>query len=514
MTDLNLPGRDDTVVLITPPTMVVETHLFLYGHQLYTIPFHTKRLADWLKLRCNEVVHIDCLGDPESGPHSSGTRTAGPRSSRPEEVACFAYGLDESALRRKLTEMDRPSQVWITTLFAYDRDLLKETIATVKDALPGTPIIVGGSYASLCPDDCRALGADVVYEGILHEAEDAGPTRIGPFGLVVAGRGCPNRCSYCAFSYIEGRRPVSYEPDTVLAHVEQLTGDGLSALALYSPAIFRGNLAQTSERIVEGLASFEFGVVGWAGFEPKAVNRRRAELLHRAGFVDITVPIQTLDRELARSWGRRETLDEFEQAIEMLVDAGYSRLEISSDLILGHPDQSLEETIRSMCYLWSLGVTPVAFPYTWIPRSADAERLNVDLTVTPAGSFQPYLFPFADPGHTARDYMELAKLSRILPQLVETALEYLDPDGPVPSLIRHYLDHFGFDVPQWHIDGSLPPLRFGYSTFMSHPWELALTLCDDGAPKIPDWLADACRQVRTCEPRYEGVAQYLKQASA
>jgi len=502
---LNLPNRDDSLVLITPPTTVVDTRLFLYGHRLYTIPLHTKRLADWLDRCCGAFLHIDCLGDPESRARPIGTRTAGPRSKSPQEVACFAYGLDEAVLRRKLTEIARPTQVWITTLFAYDRTFLAETIAVVRAALPGVPIVVGGSYASLCPDDCKAMGADHVHQGILHEAEDVGPTRIGPFGFVVAGRGCPNRCSYCAFSYIEGRRPVCYDPEKVLAQAGELAAGGISALALYSPSIFRGALARPSELIVEGLADFDFGVVGWAGFEPKAITPRRAELLHEAGFVDITVPIQTLDRETAKSWGRREALSDFERAVDTLLGAGFSRLEISSDVIMGHPDQTLEETLRSMCYIWSRGITPAVFPYTWIPRSADAKRLNVDLKVTPAESFQPYLFPFADTGHTARDYIEAAKLSRILPQLVDTALEYLDPNGPVPSIIKRYLDEFGFDVPQWRIEGSLPKMKFGYSTFLSHPWELAMALRDEDSDRLPLWLSKACCAVRAFEPNYDGL---------
>jgi hypothetical protein len=498
------PRRGDGIILVTPPTTVVATRLFLYGHRLYTVPFHVARLREWLRRRCGDVVHLDCHADPASRPLPVGSEVAGPASDRPAEVPVFAFGLDPDTLRERLHAAGPPSQVWITTLFAYDRDLLAATVAAIRSVFPQTPIVLGGAYASLCPDDCRAMGADEVHEGLLTEAEDGTPTRIRGDGFVVAGRGCPNRCSYCAFSRIEGAIATSASADSVAAQVAGLDREGLATLALYAPAIFRGSMAGVSEEIVSELAKFDRGVLGWAGFEPKVVNHRRAELLRRAGFLDVTVPLQTHDRELARSWGRRETLEDFETAIRTLREAGYSPMEIGSDVIIGHPDQPLDETIRTACYVWSLGITPVIFPYTWIPGSSDAARLARG-TVTSAASFQPYLFPFARPGHTADDYTQLCMLSRVQPALLEVALSCLDPDGPVPGLVRRYLDEFGFAVPQWKLGVPLPPCRTGYDTFLSHPWELVLALLRGGNDEEAARFTGACSEVRTCEPAYAEI---------
>ncbi|MCK9460050.1 MAG: radical SAM protein [Proteobacteria bacterium] len=502
MRDLLLPGRGDSVVFITPPTLVVESRIFLYGHDLYTVNLHTQRLIRWLEGRGVTVAHINCHTDAGAGARRIGQRPAGPRTAQPKDVECYAFGLDEENLRERLVAAGRPSQVWITSLFAYDRDLLKETIRVVRSALPGVPVSVGGTYASLCAEECARMGADYVHHGILTESEETLGAQAGHCGFVVAGRGCPNRCAYCAFHRIETGKPTTYPEHEVLAEVDRMMASGVSLLALYAPSVFRGAAAESTDRLFAGLAKRDTTTIVWAGFEPLGITPKRAELIRAAGTIDVGIPLQTHDRGIARKWGRRETLQDYLDTLQMMRDAGYGDLEMSSDIIVGHPDTSLEESIRTACFVWSQGLPSVQFPYTCVPGSADAASLGVDFSAVQAESLQPYLWPFAREDSTANDCIQFSILSRVLPQCIESALSCLDPDSVVPSLVRRYLDEFGFSVPQWNFETKLPPLHIGYQEHLSHPWELVLTLQKQGGLAEAAKYVDVCEHARVCEPGY------------
>jgi hypothetical protein len=502
MADVRLPERGDSVIFITPPTIAVDTRLFLYSHDLYTRKLHTRRLLGWLESRGVSVHYIDSLGDPQSRPVGIGTRTAGPNSARPASISAYAFGLDEETLRRRLTDAGRPSQVWITTFYAYDRELLRATIAIVRSVYPGVPVVVGGAYASLCPDLCLGLGADRVHQGLVAESESHLAVQEGRYGFVLAGRGCPNRCAYCAFHRIEGAKPVSYAEDRILGEVDRLIESGVTLLALYAPSVFRGALAEPTERIMERLAERDITTMIWAGFEPLTITPRRAELARRAGVFEPSIPLQAHDRRTTREWGRRETLQDFLDTVQVMRDAGYSGLEISSDIIVGHPGSPLEETIRSACFLWSQGVTPLQFPYTCVPGSADALSLGIDFSSAQVETLQSYLWPHARRENTANDYIQFSTLCRVLPQLVEIAVATLDPESAVPKLVERYLNEFGFSIPQWKPKTALPKIRRSYQQHLSHAWEFVLALVENGGVEEAASYVELSEQVSVCEPRY------------
>lgn len=504
-----LPNSDDAVILIAPPLTVVEHTGFLYGHKLLAKNFLQLRLLKWLESRCSSVIFIDSFFDRRATVLPGGSLTAGPRSREPRELAYFRWGLSDSVFINRLRDAGEPNQVWITTSFPFDEGSIAHTVQLVRQTYPRTTIVLGGVYASLSHKYAKDLGADHVHRGLLQETENVIAVQQGAHGFVVGGRGCPNRCTYCAMVYLENVRPHTHPLEQLLRSVDKMIDNGMSLLTYYCPNLLACGSPEETDSLLEALAERDIAFLSCAGLEASHMTPQRASLLKKSHLLDPLIPLQTLGRDLARQWGRSESFAIYNEAVSMMIDAGFSPREIGTDIIIGHPDQSFEEAIRSMCFVWSKGISPLVFPYTVVPRSPDAKKLAHLLCAPSPESYHPLLFFLADPNVPVHHFIQLGMLSKVLPECIEMALSYLDPDTPVPDLIHRYLDEFGFDIPQWSLGGEHPSLSPGYQRFLSHPWEWVLRLLEEDRTEETLPYIEELGQVGICEPDYLSVPRLL-----
>ncbi len=498
-----LPTKADAVCVVIPPTRWFDSKLFLYAHDVYVRSLHTLRLVRWLEGTCRSVTLVDNLTDPQAR-----LTTDGPRAAIAPDVRSGHFGLSDTDLEARLGAAGDLSQIWITTLFPYDKDEIARTIALAKATCPGAQVVVGGAFATILPKLTARMGADAVHEGLLDEAESVSSVRSGTAGMVCVSRGCPNRCSFCANHRVENRRWMR-GGDDLLRDIDALIEDGASLLDLYSVNFFAPDRAAQAEELFEHLAERDVRTLLWTGLEPRRLTPKRAEIMRRAGCIDVLVPLQTVEPELTARWGRGENLARYGDAVSMLEDAGFDPLELASDMLIGHPDQSLEGTVRTACHIWSKGLSPLMFPYTFVPGTRDFQTYGHLIEGLEMSEWFPYIFPFARDDKHRRELRELAILSRVSPPFLGRALEYLDPDSRVKALVEDGLDAAGFDVPQHPIDAPLPPLRSGYQTFLSHPWEAALYLSLHNHADQAAALAPLCERVRVCAPKYLEIPRRL-----
>ncbi|MDJ0762971.1 MAG: B12-binding domain-containing radical SAM protein [Myxococcota bacterium] len=508
-----LPNKNENVILIVPPTFWVEAKVLLYSHKLFAYPFLIHRLFDWLSSISKTATLIDCLRDKKTRLLPAGPRTAGPHSARPLPVACWYIGLLRADLIEKLRAAGKPDQVWITSTFTFDQEGIVDVIKLVREVYPDVPIILGGTYPSFFPEAAKRMGADHVHAGLIRQAEDHMGTSIDTSGLAMASRGCPNACSFCGFHMVENLK-FMHPVDRILAEVDRLIADDISLIVPYFSNIFAGRHARAAEQLFQALGERDVSFLLWTGLEITAVTPKRARLLRRAGCLDILVPLQTLNPAILAEWGRRGSTATYRDAVAMFKDAGFDNEQIGTDVLIGHPDQSLEEVIRSLCFVWSQGVSPLLLTYTSVPGSKDEKKWTHRIAGIPIESRHPFLFPLADPTYPASDFRQLFVLSRVLPEHIETALGYLDPDSPVPGMIERGLNEFGFDIPQRSIGADLPSKLVDRTTaFLSFSWELVLTLLELGSTAAALPLVDRCERVPVCESRYLEVPRLFFEAN-
>lgn len=129
------------------------------------------------------------------------------------------YGLPRDGFVNAIRREGPFDFVLIGTGMTYWYLGVKEVIEDIRRSNPRAKIVLGGIYATICPDHARSLGGDVVIEGDsldrlwlclglepaeghvpLWEAYDRLET-----GVIKLSNGCPFRCSYCAVPQTQPR---------------------------------------------------------------------------------------------------------------------------------------------------------------------------------------------------------------------------------------------------------------------------------------------------------------------
>jgi radical SAM superfamily enzyme YgiQ (UPF0313 family) len=156
----------------------------------------------------------------------------------------FRFGRPAKDFRRLLAEQEFDA-VLVQTVMTYWYPGVKEVIETVRELQPNARIILGGVYATLCPEHARALGADqVIRNDDLKDLElplsDGMPFWEGleepAAGVIKITEGCPFRCTYCSVPVVSpdfAGRPL----DVCVEEVRHLARLGLRHVAFYDDAL-------------------------------------------------------------------------------------------------------------------------------------------------------------------------------------------------------------------------------------------------------------------------------------
>ncbi len=109
---------------------------------------------------------MDCIHEASAGKKSFGREKIGcmeiekPPAYRGIKRKYHRFGLSEERIMERLAEIPRPDAVFLTSAMTYWYGGVKWIISILKRELPDVPIILGGTYARLCPEHAKGLGAD------------------------------------------------------------------------------------------------------------------------------------------------------------------------------------------------------------------------------------------------------------------------------------------------------------------------------------------------------------------
>lgn len=381
-----------------PRLLLVNPWIYDFAaYDFFAAPLGLLTLAGLLLSLGYEVEYLDCLAAPRRpGPFGTG-RYPKEVLPTPPVVADVPrrygrYGASEAQVRARLEELAPPDAVLVTSLMTYWYPGVAAVIRLVRDYFPRAPVLVGGIYASLCPEHTRRVsGADAVLPGPGEETLPAalatlglGPPRQpapgeGPpwpalhlakglsFIPLLTSRGCPFACEYCASPRLAGlwrpRRPEDAAAE--LAHWHRTLG--LSDVALYDDAF----LCNSEEHALPFLEEVLRRGLTLRFHTPNALHARFltpevARALKRAGFVQPRLGVETAARWEARP-DRKLAKEELEAAVAHLVAAGYAPGEIGAYLLLGLPGQEDAEVAASIREVRRLGVKPILAAYSPLP---------------------------------------------------------------------------------------------------------------------------------------------------
>nr|NJM04019.1 radical SAM protein [Desulfobacula sp.] len=312
------------------------------------------------------------------------------------------YGILPEWFLADLARISTPDLIFVTSLMTYWASGVKETIDLIKTVYPDVPLVLGGIYAGLCHDHAvRTSGADLVVKGpgepllagILKEFTGFGlederllkspidldslpfPAldlqRAIPYAPVLTSRGCPFSCEYCASSYLEPvlrrRSPEGVYDELTHWHETQ----GVKNFAFYDDALLVNAEAHAFpllERIIASGLDLHFHTPN--ALHIRAVTKKAAELMFRAGFKTIRLGLETTEFSKKRSYDAKVTEEEFVLAARHLKAAGFKEQQIGAYLLCGLPGQNLDVLESSIGFVKKAGILPVLAYYTPIPHTA------------------------------------------------------------------------------------------------------------------------------------------------
>ena len=317
------------------------------------------------------------------------------------------YGLPLPVVKSKLEELPVPEAVLITCTMTYWYLGVQMAVELVREKFGRVPIILGGIYATLCPDHARRYsGADFIIEGagenqiidVLEEVVgnsqikyeqpvifpdfDSLPSpayELYPHNEAISlmtSRGCPFHCSYCAsrllFPGFESRSPgkiiseiVTFKQNFNPRHI-----------AFYDDALLI-NKDRHLVKILEVLIPLNLGIKFHTpnGLHPREIDLPLARLLKKAGFMSLFLSLETADFGLLAQTGPKVSPGDLERALVYLEKAGYSRSEISVYLLVGLPKQDKKQVIESINFVKKLGARPRLAYFSPVPGTRDWQDL-------------------------------------------------------------------------------------------------------------------------------------------
>jgi radical SAM superfamily enzyme YgiQ (UPF0313 family) len=393
-------GKGQVLLLINP---------WIYDFAAYDFfarPLGLFYLASFLSSQDYEIHLLDCLDTPHvhSGAFGTGRYpkeilpTPGALKSIPRRYG--RYGISEAVFQARLAAVPPPDAILVTSLMTFWYPGVQAAIRLARDLFPKTPIILGGIYATLCPEHAREhSGADVVVSGPGEEALGQQLAALGlpaprgghlgpppqlddlpypalhllprlPYLPLLTSRGCPLDCAYCASRLLQPR----YQRRQPLAVVEEISywqgRLGLKDVAFYDDALLldaTSHLLVILEELARQGLSCRFHTPN--GLHTRLITPEVARWLQQSQFRTLRLGVETTALGPERL-DHKIQAGELEAALHYLQEAGFRREGIGVYLLIGLPDQEEEEVINSLRRVKELGATPVLAQYSPIPGTA------------------------------------------------------------------------------------------------------------------------------------------------
>jgi len=395
-------GSKGNVLLVNP-----WIHDFA-AHNLWIEPIGLLTIAAALRDNDYTVTAIDCLapypGAPPARADGSG-KFAKAALDKPDAVKFVPrrygrYGIPVARFETALKAAPKPDVILVGSGMTYWYPGVVEAIARLRAQYGGVPVVLGGVYATLCPEHAQMhSAADAVITGpgvvpalrFVDEAtgHSSGPEQYAdpckwpapahdlvsrPFAAIVTSWGCPYRCTYCA-SHKMVPLFVLREPGAVVDEILGCVKHGIQDFAFYDDALLMGKgrrLTAILEEILARGLRVRFHTPN--GLHARGVTGSVAQLMKRAGMTTVRLSLETVNTLRQQSTGAKVTTDEFEEAVSHLRAAGYGPGQLGAYILAGLPGQMLREVEDTVKYVHRLGVQAKLALFSPIPGTQDGDR--------------------------------------------------------------------------------------------------------------------------------------------
>jgi len=331
------------------------------------------------------------------------------------------FGLPQDYLEQKMAQVEAPDVVAIGCAMTYWYPGVVEMAEISRKLWPGVPLILGGTYATLCEEHAKkTLSPDFIQKGsnleplfefLSNRVGAASDSTVIPGHFNVGARtsaavqaswGCPGRCPYCASFILGGpfrRRPV----DEVVQEIEFCINEqGRKQIAFYDDSLLEGDENPFNETVAKIMAK---GLHQRATFHcPNAlratsISAQTALDLKRCNFRTIRIGFETSDIILQKELGQKASNSDLSKAVTNLLQAGFETKDLGVYIIMGMPDQDTQTVDASIRFVNEAGALSRLAEYSPVPgtpffeRSKTISLLDLDEPINHNKTLAPFRFP-------------------------------------------------------------------------------------------------------------------------
>ncbi len=362
------------ILLVNPPVLCVndcQKEWYSFAH-----PTSLLKIAAYLRAQGNEVDFIDCMAyENEWGrPLTFYKRMPIGTGDLSLEIDTYFLGKSIEHLEQELKACHRPNEIWVSCHLTFNAGLAHAAIAAVSRAFPDVPVVFGGNYPTLFPQEAARSGA-VVHRGRLQEALMFFPDYSvfqAPPGYMVfqLTLGCENRCSHCV-NHLLG--PV------VRIDVDAVVEDIRSKRSTYrtrtfvniDPNIDAPDIARFLQKIIQRKVDVDLYFFG--GIQPDRVTPELVRLMKQANVKGISLP-RELNRPLNARLRKQYGPEDFTEAIRLFENEGFDLSAFHCPFPVGLRDDDLPEVLSIIGKIKGIGAVAEISPISYIPGTLEYER--------------------------------------------------------------------------------------------------------------------------------------------
>jgi len=362
------------IIAINPPVLCVnecQREWYSFAH-----PTSLLKIVAYHKSVGNHVDFIDCMEYENEWNKPLSFYKTMPLGTQDLnfEIDTCVLGKSFDWLKEELANHKTPDEIWVSCHIMFNAELAHETISTIKKVVAGIPIVFGGNYPTLFPEEAGKSGANV-FTGRLHDALTCFPDysvfKLPPdYFVFQLTLGCENACSHCA-NHMLGPI-VRFDIDALIKDIELKRKEyGTRMFVNIDPNATYYDLDLFLETIIKRKVDVDLYFFG--GIQPDFVTKQLVKLMKRANVKGITLP-RELNRQLNTRLRKKYTAGDFYKAIRFFENENYDLSTFHCPFPVALRDDNLKHIFAIIEEIKNIGAVAEISPISYIPGTSEYER--------------------------------------------------------------------------------------------------------------------------------------------